>query len=149
MAPNSHADCASRRAVIPAGSVPPHSERTRVSADVPDRPMPNTNRTTGRPSVPVSRGRSRAPPRARRGLRRIMRSSKRSGQVGRYRRYICSARVPRVGRTATHRRMDLRCASRQCGTLLMEVRLDDAQNRSPSATQASHDSRRAGRGGAS
>src|ERR1700733_2765144 len=31
----------------PAGSAAPHSERTRVSADVPDRPKPSTNRMMG------------------------------------------------------------------------------------------------------
>jgi hypothetical protein len=31
----------------PAGSAAPHSEITRVRADVPDRPKPSTNRATG------------------------------------------------------------------------------------------------------
>src|ERR1700753_3203864 len=35
----------------PAGSAAPHSERTRVSADVPDRPKPSTNRATGLAAV--------------------------------------------------------------------------------------------------
>lgn len=38
---------------IPAGSVLPHSERTRVSAAVPDREMPSTNSSTGRSAVAV------------------------------------------------------------------------------------------------
>jgi hypothetical protein len=39
--------------IIPAGSLAPHRERTRVSADVQDRPMPKTNRATGRAALPV------------------------------------------------------------------------------------------------
>jgi hypothetical protein len=36
----------------PVGSAAPHSEITRASADVPDRPRPMTNRMTGRAFVP-------------------------------------------------------------------------------------------------
>lgn len=35
-----------------AGSAPPQSERTQVSAEVPDRAMPNTNRASGRVAAP-------------------------------------------------------------------------------------------------
>src|ERR1700733_13388752 len=34
------------------GSAAPHSERTLVSADVPDRAKPSTNRASGRAAVP-------------------------------------------------------------------------------------------------
>src|SRR6476646_685112 len=42
----------------PGGSIPPHRERTRAKADVPDRPLPNKNSATGRLPAPDCAARS-------------------------------------------------------------------------------------------
>ena len=78
-----------------------------MSADVPDRAMPNTNRATGRAAVPALRGGRHehnfaldAACSARARCSTIRWSG---GRPARYRRYICSKSVSRLRVTAaTH-----------------------------------------------